>query len=158
MKRPKIHYLIGDATYPVGEGKKIIPHISNNLGGWGAGFVLAISKRWKEPEAQYRSLKTYTLGDVQLVKVSDDIIVANMIAQNGIINRPSPENKTYNLPPIHYGAVRACLAQVNDYAFKNHCTIHAPRFGSGLAGGNWKEIEYIIKEVMSVDVYIYDLK
>lgn len=158
----EIHYLIGDATYPIGEGKKVIPHITNDLGGWGRGFVLAISKRWKEPEQAYRSLRNqisaYSLGKIQLVPVTDDIIVANMIAQHGTINHRSDDDVKNNVPPIRYGAVRACLAEVNDYAYKNHCTLHMPRIGTGLAGGNWSIIEGIIKEVMSVDVYIYDLK
>lgn len=162
MSEPKITYLKGDATNPTGDGKKIITHICNDLGGWGAGFVLALSKRWKEPEQAYHLLRNtisaYCLGTVELVRVTDDIIVANMIAQHGIINNHSNNFIKDYIPPIRYGAVRLCLTTVNEYAYKNHCTIHAPRFGAGLAGGDWKVIEQIIKEVMSVDVYIYDLK
>ena len=43
----KIEYLKGDATSPVKEGNKIILHICNDIGGWGKGFVMAISKKWK---------------------------------------------------------------------------------------------------------------
>lgn len=53
MKK-EIQYIKGDATSPQAKGTKIICHICNNLGGWGKGFVLAISKRWPEPEKQYR--------------------------------------------------------------------------------------------------------
>ena len=49
-----IEFMTGDATKPVGDGPKIIVHICNDIGGWGKGFVLAISKRWQEPEAAYR--------------------------------------------------------------------------------------------------------
>jgi len=49
-----ITYIKGDATNPQAKGTKIIIHICNNLGGWGKGFVLAISKRWKAPEEAYR--------------------------------------------------------------------------------------------------------
>ena len=49
-----INYLEGDATQPIGNGPKIIVHVCNDIGGWGKGFVVAISKRWKEPEAEYR--------------------------------------------------------------------------------------------------------
>ena len=49
-----INYLNGDATNPTGNGNKIIVHICNDIGGWGKGFVMAISKRWKQPEHQYR--------------------------------------------------------------------------------------------------------
>ncbi len=50
-----IEYVSGDATRPVGDGCKVIVHICNDRGGWGKGFVLALSKRWKQPEAAYRN-------------------------------------------------------------------------------------------------------
>mgnify|MGYP002351074259 FL=1 len=45
----KIIYLKGDATKPEGLGPRIIAHICNDVGLWGKGVVLAISKRWKLP-------------------------------------------------------------------------------------------------------------
>jgi hypothetical protein len=55
MSKPSLlKYVIGDATSPQGTGNKIIVHICNDIGGWGLGFVLALSKRWKAPEIQYR--------------------------------------------------------------------------------------------------------
>jgi len=149
--RKTIHYLKGDATQPIGDGNKIIVHICNDIGKWGAGFVLAVSKRWTEPEAEYRKINDYELGNVQYVSVEDDIIIANMIAQHGV---GYDEN---NNPPIQYGALRICLADVNDRAYKSNATLHMPRIGTGLAGGDWQVIENIIKNVMSVDVYVYDL-
>lgn len=44
-----IEYVRGDATTPLGKGPKVIAHVRNDLGGWGKGFVLAISRRWPEP-------------------------------------------------------------------------------------------------------------
>ncbi len=49
-----ITYIKGDATCPQGKGAKLIAHIGNDLGGWGKGFVVAISRRWPEPEKAYR--------------------------------------------------------------------------------------------------------
>ena len=49
----QIHYRVGDATAPVADGPKIIAHICNDIGAWGRGFVLAISRRWPEPEKAY---------------------------------------------------------------------------------------------------------
>ena len=49
-----INYLKADATIPQAEGNIIISHICNDIGAWGKGFVLAISKRWKEPAKQYK--------------------------------------------------------------------------------------------------------
>src|ERR1044072_1671109 len=52
-----ISYLKGDATSPQAKGVKLICHICNDLGGWGKGFALAISRRWDEPEEKYRARK-----------------------------------------------------------------------------------------------------
>ena len=149
-----IKYVIGDATRPIGEGKKIILHICNTERKWGAGFVLALSKRWEEPEKVYRNTPKggLWLGRIMLVPVETDIMVANMIAQKGVGNDSNGQ------PPIRYGALRACLAEVNDIAYRMGATLHGPRFGAGLSGGDWDKIEQIIKDVMSVDVTIYDLK
>jgi O-acetyl-ADP-ribose deacetylase (regulator of RNase III) len=154
----KINYVIGDATYPIGEGIKIICHVANDKLKWGAGFVLAISKRWKAPEAAYRSLKPkdLLLGKIQLVQVEPQVYVANMVAQHDV--RPMYDKTTGKyIPPIRYAAVRAALTKVNNIAYHMGATLHMPRIGCGLAGGVWEEIEKIITEVTSVDVYVYDL-
>ncbi len=66
-----IVFLKGDATSPNMEGIKIIAHICNDIGGWGKGFVLALSKRWQQPEKEYRKWfkegKNFHLGVVQFV-------------------------------------------------------------------------------------------
>ena len=72
-----INYVIGDATQPVGDGPKIIVHVCNDIGGWGRGFVVALSKRWPEPEGRYRAWHRgeekapFALGEVQFVQVSE---------------------------------------------------------------------------------------
>ena len=150
----KVKYVIGDATRPQENETKIICHICNNIGAWGAGFVLAVSKRWDEPEESYRDMnpEDRKLGSVMVIPVEDDILVANMIAQQGIY----PDDS--GLPPIRYTAVRAALTAVNDLAVKINATLHMPRIGCGLAGGRWDDIEKIIKDVVTVDVTVYDLK
>lgn len=149
MSLTSITYTKGDATNPVGEGMKIIVHICNNKGGWGAGFVLALSKKWSEPEAVYRKKPRHILGDTDFVKVEEDIIVANMVAQHGF-------GTMNGEPPIRYGAVRICLAEVNKLAYRLNATVHMPRIGCGLAGGEWSKIQSIIEDVMTVDVTVYD--
>jgi len=148
-----IQYLTGDATSPVGDGRKIIIHCCNNKNLWGAGFVLAISKKWKMPETIFRNDRNCKLGDVQFVRVEKDIAVANMIGQDGI--------KVVNdIPPIRYEAIDQCLQKISKMAQKYNASIHAPRFGAGLAKGNWTEIEKLIIKNLSekgIEVYIYDL-
>jgi len=147
----KINYVIGDATQPHGEGKKIIPHVVNNKGRWGAGFVLALSNKWSHPEQYYRAREIYPLGEVDFIQVEDDIIIANMIAQHD--TRPNSNG----IPPIRYGAVREALSNVNAFALEIGATLHAPMFGAGLSGGKWNIIEKIIEDVVTVPVTIYVL-
>jgi O-acetyl-ADP-ribose deacetylase (regulator of RNase III) len=152
-----IQYCIGDATQPIGEGNKIIPHICNDIGGWGKGFVLALSKRWKQPEQAYRewyeSQKNFELGQVQFVEVEPDLVVANIIGQKGI-------QKSGGKAPIRYEAVKEGLAKIAIYAQDKNASIHMPRIGSGLAGGKWEVIEKIIQEeliVKDIEVTVYAL-
>ena len=125
----KIHYVIGDATAPQGEGNKIITHICNDIGAWGAGFVLALSRRWRAPEIAYRFNKKWKLGTVDFVRVEPQIIVANMVAQHGIMDTQRIGSIDADAAPaIRYDAVRACLAEVNDQAYHTGSTIHMPKF------------------------------
>ena len=152
-----LKYLKGDATKPNTESKgAIIAHVCNDVGAWGAGFVLAISKRWSDPESQYHfigDVKGYTVGDVEFIDVENNIIVANMIAQNGTrIN-------IFGVAPINYSAVEISLNKTADYADELGYDIHMPRIGCGLAGGSWEIIELIIQRVLkhhNCDVYVYD--
>src|SRR5260221_4848523 len=69
-----ISYLIGDATAPDRRRPAVIAHVCKDSGGWGKGFVLAISRRWPEPEAAYRRWARhgpdFGLGMIQLVTVA----------------------------------------------------------------------------------------
>ena len=148
-----ITYLKGDATQPqdLHNGKPmIISHIVNNVNCWGAGFVLALSKRWKQPEAFYHAIKdNQNLGETMFVQVEKNIMVANMIAQNNVISKTGRDN-----PPIDYDALELTLKTVYDKAKLMQASIHMPKIGSGLAGGNWDKIEKIINLIF-VDVYVY---
>jgi O-acetyl-ADP-ribose deacetylase (regulator of RNase III) len=153
----KINYVFGDATNPQGDGMKLIVHVCNNIGAWGAGFVMALSKKWKAPEKEYRKLKTYNLGDIHMVEVEKDIIVVNLIGQEG-----TKRTKTGELPPVRYVAIELGLKKLAKMGSlrPNSISIHMPRMGSGLAGGNWKIIETIINETLireGITVTVYDL-
>lgn len=151
-----INYLIGDATRPVGNGNKIIAHVCNNRGGWGAGFVLALSNKWSDPETCYRSMTVddLLLGMLQFVHVENDIWVANMVAQNGYKSAENP-------CPLDYLALETCLKKVQNFAKQINASVHMPRIGCGLAGGKWEDIEPIIQTTLcnfNTPVYVYDLK
>lgn len=153
-----IHYLQGDATAPQAKGAKIIAHICNDIGGWGKGFVMAVSRRWKEPEAAYRqwhrerASNDFALGAIQVVPVGPGLHVANMIGQRGI-------KRGSNGPPIRYDAVDQCLQRLADEAVNLRASVHMPRIGCGLAGGKWSRIEPLIESSLlaaDVDVWVYD--
>jgi O-acetyl-ADP-ribose deacetylase (regulator of RNase III) len=137
----------------------IIPHICNNKGGWGRGFVLSISNEWEKPEQSYRkwynSRTNFKLGFIQLVNVEDRIYVCNMIAQDGYKSEQNPR-------PISYEALSKSLQKLVNNNWiqqnKNNITIMMPRIGCGLGGGKWEEIEKIISNIMlDFEIEVYDL-
>ena len=150
----KIQFITGDATDPIGAGNKIIAHVCNDIGAWGAGFVLAISKRWPQPKAEYlkeKSQRSLTLGTVSVIQVEPRIWVANMIAQRGIRTQDGE-------PPIRYAMLRQCLGLLAAEAQKLQATVHMPRIGCGLAGGKWEAVEPLIRvAIPGTEVFVYDL-
>lgn len=158
-----ITYVQGDATRPQGSGQKIIAHVCNNVGGWGAGFVLAVSKRWSEPEAQYRDWHRrkdgFELGAVLYVKVEPDLWVANMLAQVGYGPRGTAQHRTSEPSiPLRYEALETCLSDLRKAAEDHNASVHMPRIGCGLAGGTWDRVEPIIAKTLGeVPVTVYDL-
>lgn len=158
MSLTSINYIRGDATEPNYPGNKIIVHVCNNVGAWGAGFVLSISKKWKEPEIQYynwyNSQSDFRLGAVQFVAVEKSIWVANLIGQHNLV---PDENKN---PPIRYNAISEGLESISEFAIKKNATVHMPRIGCGLAGGTWEEIEPLLQKHLlnkNIKVFVYDL-
>lgn len=164
-----INYLKGDATKPVGDGNQVIAHVCNDSGFWGKGFVLAISSRWKEPEQKYRAWfkdrnhpsSGFALGAVRFVEVAHPagslfggkLWIANMIGQESI-------KRTGTTPPIRYGAISIALHKVFEFAKKNDASIHMPKIGAGLAGGDWNIIEKMIDSLITeyeVPVSVYTL-
>ena len=155
----RITFLKGDATKPDATGPRMIVHICNDIGGWGKGFVLALSKRWKAPEIEYRrwyvdrTENDFGLGSVQFVLVEPNFWVANMIGQHGIERGQTGE------APIRYDAVQSCLKKVAQFANEHNCSVHMPRIGCGLAGGRWEEIEKLIENTClasHIPVFVYD--
>lgn len=150
----KINYIEGDATEPIVDGRRVIAHIVNNYGGWGRGFVLALSAKWKQPEWCYRKHSSLILGEVQIVPVGNRTIVANMCAQDGNWNG-NPKT-----PACKIKALEICLKQVAAFCKDMECSLHTVRIGCGLGGEVWENIEPLIENIVcerGIDVYVYDL-
>lgn len=152
-----IHYVIGSATKPE-KKPAIIAHVCNDVGKWGAGFVLALRKDFPKAEHSYRNWSksgsvNYKLGGVQIIETEEpDIFVANMIGQRDV------KVDDQGNPPIRYEAVKKCLEEVNEFAKGINASVHMPRIGCGLAGGDWKIMEEVIKNSLTVETYIYTLE
>lgn len=156
-----LHYVTGDATEPIQRPGAIV-HVCNDIGAWGSGFVLAVSEKWSKPKEVYLSRYMQSkrphyggrpsdvgkLYDVQWVVVEDDLMVCNLIAQEGT-NRV--------IRAVRYDALDYCLRDMYRQAKEWDLTVHMPRIGADRGGGNWTIIEAIIKANMTVPTFVYDL-
>lgn len=174
-----IKYVQGDIFQAIaGKSNIIIPHVCNDIGGWGSGFVVSLSKFDKEPEQSYRdwfkgisptgdaltSNRTFGLGETQIVgvvrfkDVETNIEVANMVAQHRTIT-------TGEKIPLRYSALSKCMQYIAkkmlaESGLVKATEIYCPKFGSGLAGGNWDFIETLINEIWvneGIPVTVFEL-
>ncbi len=165
MKKGKLRTVVGDVTNPQVSTPyeiSVIPHICNNENKWGKGVTVAISKKWPKPERIYREYceknkRFPILGKICYAKIDDLFVIANMIAQDGIVSENNPK-------PIKYKALINCMAEVVGYIemiksqTSNPVVIHCCKFGSGLAKGNFDFIMELIEELWidaGIDVVIY---
>jgi len=148
----------------------LVPHICNNLDIFDIGFAKLVANKYPSVKENYHMLgKTFlknNLGHCQFLNIYEDpkhkykLCFVNMIAQNGI---HSPKNTR----PLNYAALVKCMINVSQFITLNtdfhtdpkSIEIHAPKFGIGLAGGNWNFISDLIEDIWSkYTVYIYSLK
>ena len=187
MELNKINNVLGDATNPTNQGYSstpiLIPHVCNDIGAWGAGFVMALNKTfgtgpmlfykaWCEesmqkqfspqfirPAGSWEETGQFGLGQMQYVHVGNRTCIANMVAQRGTRNENNPH-------PIRYGALIDCMRSIRkryrELQSKDIVIpfeIHCPKFGSDLAGGSWEEIEKMINEIWvdaGIPVTVYE--
>jgi len=147
-----IEYVKGNIfEYLPEEAPVIIPHICNDVGGWGKGFVVPLAERfprckeeylrWFENKFDIERTILFGLSKVQFVHVGKNITVANMVAQRGLIGEDNPH-------PIKYAALTGAMGSVAyTCTMIPNCQIHTVKFGAGLAGGNWDYIEALINEL-----------
>ncbi len=158
-----ITYVRGDACQPRGNGPAIIAHVCDDQGGWGRGFVLAVSRLWPEPKQQYRDWANdqwpehLPLGEIQLVPVQTppqrSLWVANMIAQASYMNGQ-------RRLVLRYDALEWALKRLADRAHALRAQVHMPRIGCGLDGGDWAQVQPLIQRLLvqtGVSCTIYDL-
>ena len=155
---------------PINGRLVILPHVVNSLGGWGAGFSGALSKHYPLTEDTYRywfagtdivgEKDKFALGRSQVAYCLPNLRVVHMACQESY-------KAAYNRRPLNYEYLYQCMEAVRNLCVKENSTIvtrmnngwpvdgesveiHAPKFGSDLAGGDWRIIERMI-EVVWVD-------
>lgn len=146
----------GDATAPLAKARKpwFILHVVNDEGGWGRGFVLALSARWPKVERDYRAWAAgklhapFTLGEILVSTATSDVHVVHLLAQRGY---KTPTNPV----PLRYDTLQRCLLKAAAVARERGGSVHMPRIGAGLAGGDWLMIKAMIATSFNVPVYIY---
>ena len=139
----EIKYVKGNLieALPYWSGKKVIvPHIVNNVGKFGSGFAAAVMKTYPIVRSEYIDWIGYIMGAVQFVKINDNLQFANMVGQMGTIGPKNPK-------PIKYLALANAMELVAKEFPRRYEEIVCPKFGSGLANGNWEFIEELIEEI-----------
>lgn len=119
--------------------KGVIVQQVNMLGVMGAGLALQIAKKWPIVLTRYIGLLNrgfVSLGDVQLIHVSEHLFVANIFAQYGV-GGTTKENST-DLNALKKGFSYLSVFSVADNPDR---TIYIPHgIGCGLGGGSWNKV------------------
>ena len=80
--------------------------------------------------------------------------MANMIGQQGVKHGSKG-------PPVRYAAIEQALAMVGVRAASEGASVHMPRIGTGLAGGEWSQVEPMLIAMLTTQptlhCYVYDL-
>lgn len=133
-----LNHKLGSAVYEGGRGPKMIAHICNNAGVWGAGFVVPLGEKYPEAKRSYQSLRMFPLGYVDLVKVADDVWVANIIGQT--MTPSSPGASLFQITPVLFaldGLWRVCAA-------RGIPEVVMPRIGCGIGGATWESVHEML--------------
>lgn len=140
----------------------IILNICNNMNTFGAGFNKTIAQEFPTVKENYHllgaSLIKTKLGHVQFVPVAtnnkhkNQIIVANMICQTGIMSDTNPR-------PINYYHLAICLSKIQDfirqYKEKNDldAIVYSPKVGYNVIGANWSFVYELMADTLKKPTY-----
>lgn len=87
------------------------------------------------------------IGRIQLVKIDDSLTIGNAFTQKYY----GYDGKLY----LSYDALFDCFTQLGQLNFKS---VHIPKIGCGLAGGDWEIVENLIQRAApSVEINVWQL-
>ena len=134
-----LEFVQGNVLEPRPFPPEIICQLTNDKAvRWGGGVSKQSAKRYPAAEAEYSEWiksvpKARRLGEVHFARIADDRTIASIVAQEGF----GPTD----VPRIRYQALDKGLIQLAQYARTIDASVHMPRIGTGVAGGEWPLIE-----------------
>jgi len=130
---------------------------------FGAGFNKDIAKQFPLVKENYHligpSKLKNLLGYTQFIKADtnptykNNIVVANLICQSGIISSTNPR-------PLNYSYFSNCLVKVNQYiteynkANETKIQVYSPKFNAGVLGANWLFLKELMIDTIKKPTYI----
>lgn len=139
----------------------------NNMNTFGAGFNKIIAHEFPIAKENYHmlgaSIIKNKLGYTQFIPVTinnkykNQIIIANMLCQTGIMSDTNPR-------PFNYYYFGVCLAQVQNFIkqYKSDndlgIVVYSPKIHLGVTGANWSFVYEIMVDVLKkpTDTLIYE--
>lgn len=144
-----IEYIMGDVCkQPFVTQYRFIPHVCNDIAKMGAGVAKVLYSKWPIIKSTYLN-DPIVLGNTQVISVENNTKVFNMIAQHGIMTKYSDLGLPVgndNRPPIRYAKLVNAMEIIQLYKDID-AEIHCPKFGCGLAGGDWRIVSALIEEL-----------
>ena len=130
----------------------IIMHGCNCRGVMGSGVALAVKKKYPNVFQQYRNLcndvdeQSKLLAYSQYIRLNSELWIINAFTQDGF------GGQSRN---VSYDAVNDIFS---DFArLSSGWTLHIPKIGAGLGGGEWEIIEAIINTHVKSEVICWEL-
>ena len=157
LQNRRIQIEFGDATKPKGKGVKIIAQVVNTSAALGIGFGKSLTKNYPIIKTSLKEWKakrdSFKLGNSNLVQVTSDTYVFQMLAQNGLRSK-------FGETLLDYPSLKACLADLRETAQEINAGVYMPLIGAGQAGGKWEIIEGLIyselvNQGVSVTIYLF---
>lgn len=119
----------------------VIAHGCNCHGVMGSGVAKQVKNLYPEAFKEYHELcsryaPAKLLGRAQLVKVTDDLYIANLFTQQDFGSFGNTRYVDYNAIDTAFSTLRGLMFD-EELAMGKDLELHIPKIGAGLGGGDW---------------------
>lgn len=145
------------------DNSALILNVCNNMNTFGAGFNKSIANAFPLAKENYHLLGPsklkQALGYTQFVTVKtnpkyrNNIVVANMICQTGIISEKNPR-------PLNYYFLSSCLSKVQNFIKQYNSDnetkiqVYCPKYHQHTLGANWSFIYELLSDTLKKPIFI----